>query len=66
MKFMKAMFLHLSVILSTRGESLGKTQGEVEGSGWGFSRPIPRGKVGVILGDLQAQAQAQGVYPSMH
>ena len=82
-KFAKVMFLHVSVILS-RGEGIpaclaglqAHTQGEVEGSGWGVSRPTPMeklrdlaggGSTGPHMGGVSRPWPTQGgVYPNMH
>ena len=74
-KFAKVMFLHVSVILSmgwvvvvdlcqhALQVSRPTPGGEVEGSGWGVSRPTHRGKLrGLARGGLQAHT---GGYPSM-
>ena len=63
MKFVKVMFLHLSVILFTGGwVSRPRPRGEVGGSGQvGFLGPDPRGRLGGLAGgEGGIQAQAMG------
>ena len=65
-KFAKVMFLHVTVILSTGGSPGPYTGGRLRGlTGGGSPGPYPGGEVGGS-GQGGLQAQAQGVYPSMH